>query len=522
MNHYNSIVIGGGINSLTTSAILAKEEKYVLLLETRSKVGGMASTEEFAPGFRCNVAYDYCRWIDPRLLDQLNLQKYGLEMFSPNPLRIALDDKGQHIVFHSDPQKTATSISYHSNEDANKWPEFTKYITNLTQFLEPLYRMTPPSIRKLNIKDLFSMSSLLKPVLKHGRRGLVDTIRTLPMMMPELLDEWFQSELLRGSLAASGISNITQGPFSSATGLNFLHQHIYSKGKIHNIHFIKGGINHFATSIRKAAKDRDVDILHDSHVDSINCSDGRCSGVTTSDGRTYNGDKIISGLDPSHTYMKVNDATEMSPTFRMQLTNIKYRGSTARIHFALNKLPEIIGISAQTMNTIYTINPSIEYLERAYDDAKYGRISKNPYIEFSFPSIINPNFAPSGKHVLSATIQYVPYYLKNDNWNNGLKNKIINIVTYVLEKYIPGFTNMIEDTLIMTPRDLEASLGITEGDLNHGEMTLDQFFFMRPTISTAQYNTPIQNLFLCGPGTHPGGGLHGANAMNAMNEILKY
>jgi len=522
MIHYDAIVVGGGINSLAVAALLAQEKKSILLLESRDALGGLSSTHEFASGFKCNMVYDYIRWIDPRLIKRLSLQKYGLKMISPDPLRIALDENGNHISFYSDPVKTAESISQHSTKDADNWHEFTAYIKKLTLFLEPLYKMTPPIISELGIKDLLPMSALLKPILKHDSRGLVDTIRSIPMMMPELLDEWFESKLLRGSLAASGIAHITQGPYSAATVLNFLHQHIHSNGQINNALFIKNGTGQFLQALCLSAKNKGVDIRTGTPVVSINCKSGVCLGVSTSKTQAYNSNIVISGLDPANTFTKLVGSSEISPTFKTQLNNIKYRGSTARIHFSLNKRPEITGIEWDQQNTIFAINPSIEYLERAYDDAKYGHISKNPYIEFSIPSLNCPGYAPSGKHVLSVSIQYLPYHLHNGTWNEKLKSQVIQNTILILEQYIPGFSNIIENSAIMTAPDLESSIGLKEGNLNHGEMTLDQFFFMRPNISAAQYSTPIKNLFLCGPGTHPGGGLHGSNAVNSVHEITKY
>ncbi len=520
MKQYDAIVIGGGINSLAAATMLAQEEKTVLLLESRETLGGMASSYEFTPRFRCNMIYDYIPWIDPRLIKKLNLEEYGFKLSTPDPFRVALDENGNHIIFHNDPAKTAASIASHCAADGKKWIEFTKYIRKLTSFLKPLYKITPPAISELNVSDAFKMSAMLRPIWKHGTRGLVDTIRSVPMMMPELLDEWFESKLLRGSLAGRGITHINQGPYSAATSLNFLHQHIHAGGQIHGVNYINGGTDKFTYALYKAARKMGVDIRIGTSVSSINCKSGICSGVSISDGKTYNSDMVISGLDPNHTFIKLVGSSKISPTFQRQLKNIKYRGSTARIHFALKKCPEITGIDKGQLDTIFSINPSMEYLERAYDDVKYGRISEKPCIEFNIPTLRVPDYAPKGKHVLSATLQYAPYNLRRGNWNDKFKKHLIQNVRNILTKYIPDFPGIIEKSVIMTPVDLESSLGLTEGNLSHGEMTLDQFFFMRPTITTAQYKTPIQNLFLCGPGTHPGGGLHGANAVNATNEIL--
>ena len=232
-------------------------------------------------------------------------------------------------------------------------------------------------------------------------------------------------------------------------------------------------------------------------------------------------DQVISGLDPNNTFHRLIGPANLNPNFKTQLNNIRYRGSIARIHFALNSLPKIPGISEEKMDTIFAIAPSIEYLEKAADSVKYGQIPEKPYIEFTIPSLVNKSFAPEGKHVLSVTVQNAPYHLRNQSWDKNTKDQLRQNVIIVMEKYIPELSSIIEAASLFTPVDIEKEFDLTEGNLNHGEMTLDQFMFMRPTMSTAQYKTPIKNLYLCGPGTHPGGGLHGANGFNAAREILK-
>ena len=521
MGHYDIIVVGGGLNSLVSSSILGKSGKKVLILEAKDQVGGMAVTAEFASQYKCNMLNDTIKWIDPRVMKQLDLVSEGLELVSPDVVRIALDQNGHHISFHQDSNQTAKSIANHSDKDAKSWQAFTTYIDNLSQFLEKLYELTPPKLPNLGLKEALSLRSMLKPIKKHGTRGLVDFMRVAPMMMPELMDEWFESELLRGAVSTAGINHINLGPFSAATGYNLLHQHVHANGVFHYIQFVKGGTVNLANALLKSAVSNGVEVRKNAVVHSINVANAICSGITLNDGETIEAGQVVSGLDPQNTFINLVGPSELNPTFYTQLRNIKYRGSVARIHSALNALPEIKGVTEDQMNTVFSISPSIEYLERAADDAKYGRISENPYIEFTFPSVHNSNFAPEGKHVLSATLQYAPYHLRGQDWSDDLKEQLKNNVIRNLENYIPKITSMIESTYILSPKDLEDKFGLTEGNLNHGEMTLDQFFFMRPTISAAQYKSPIENLYLCGKGTHPGGGLHITNGFNAAREILK-
>ena len=521
MSLFDVIVVGGGVNSLVTASILGKAGKKVVVLEARDQVGGMASTTEFVSGFQCNVINDMVKWIDPRVLKQLNLESHGLELHSPDIVRIALDTQGQHIVFHRDPNETVGSIANHSEKDAKVWIAFTEYIDNLTHFLEKLYELTPPKLPNIGLKEAFSMRSMLSPIRKHGTRGLVDFMRVAPMMMPELVDEWFENELLRAAISTAGIHHLSFGPFAAATGLNLLHQHVQGNGVFHNAHFVKGGTGELTNAVKLSAESANVEIRNSSKVTSINVENGICSGVSFESGESIQADQVVSGLDPNNTFINLVGPSKLNPSFATQLRNIKYRGSSARIHFALNNLPKINGISEDQMGTVFSASHSIEYLERTSDSVKYGRLGENPYVEFNIPSILNPDFAPNGKHVLSATVQYAPYHLREMNWTEELKEQMKNNVVHVLENYCPGFSSTIESSSVLSPVDLESQFGLTEGNLNHGEMTLDQFFFMRPTMSAAQYKSPIENLYLCGPGTHPGGGLHGTNGFNAAHEILK-
>jgi phytoene dehydrogenase-like protein len=454
-------------------------------------------------------------------MKELNLKTHGLDLIQPDVVRIALGENGKDILFHHDPKLTAASIANHSEKDAARWIDFTEYIQKLTHFLEKLYALTPPSLPNVGLKDLLGMRSMLGPLTKHGSRGLVDLMRVAPMMMMELMDEWFENELLRGAISTAGIHHLSFGPFSAGTGYNLLHQHVHSDGVFHHAQFVKGGSGNLANALRSSAESANVEIRTHAKVSTINVENGICSGVTLQDGESIEAKKVVSGLDPNNTFINLVGPSNLNPNFNTQLNNVRYRGSVARVHFALNELPSIKGITADQMGTVFSISPSIEYLERASDAVKYGRIAENPYVEFTIPSIINSDFAPDGQHVLSATVQYSPYSLRDQQWSDELKTQLKNNVIRVLENHIPNFSSIVKTALVLSPVDLENQFGLTEGNLNHGEMTLDQFMFMRPTISSAQYKTPIENLYLCGPGTHPGGGLHGANGFNAAREILK-
>ncbi len=474
MNRYDVIVIGGGVNSLVAANMLGKSGKKVVVLEAQDQLGGLATTQEFSSVFKCNVFNDTVKWIDPRVMDKLDLNSHGLELIQPDVVRIALDKNGNHIAFHRDAKATAASITNQSEKDANAWSDFTEYVHKLAQFFEKLYALTPPSLPNVGLKEALGMRSMLGPVRKHGTRGLVDLMRVAPMMMPELVDEWFENELLRAAVSTAGIHHLSFGPFAAGTGYNLLHQHVHSGGVFHHAQFVKGGTENLAMALQSSAESAGVEIRTGTPVKSIDVENGVCSGVTLGDGESIEAAQVVSGLDPNNTFKNLVGASNLNPNFNTQLNNIRYRGSAARI-----------------------------------------------YVEFTLPSEVNPDFAPDGKHVLSATVQNAPYKLRDQAWNEVTKNQLTQNVIRVIENYTPGFSSKIESSSLLTPMDMEGQFGLTEGNLNHGEMTLDQFMFMRPTASTAQYKSPVENLYLCGPGTHPGGGLHGTNGFNAAREMLK-
>ena len=521
MSNYDVIVIGAGINGLATASILSKAGKRTLVLESRDTVGGMASSMEFTPGYKCNVFNDTIKWIDPRIEKLLDLKSKGLELEQPEILRIALGENKEHIAFHKENSKTVDSIAKFSESDAKKWKDFSSYISKLSHFLEKLYGLTPPGLPNVGIKEILGMRSMFGPIRKHGTRGIVDLLRVAPMMMPELVDEWFETELLRTSVASSGIHHLSFGPFAAGTGYNLLHQHVHANGVFHNAQFVKGGTEKFAIALKDCAESYGAEIQTSKKVQSIDTDEHGCIGVTLENGLQIIAKQIVSGLDPNNTFINLVGPSNLTPDFKTQLNNIRYRGSTARIHFALKSLPKIDGISEDQMKTVFSISSSIEYLERASDAVKYGRLADNPYVEFVLPTLFNSDFAPNGEHVLSATVQYAPYHLRDTEWSDQLKEQLKTNVIDTLEKVIPSFRSIVKETSIISPLDMEREFGITEGNLNHGEMTLDQFMFMRPTISCSQYKTPINNLYLCGSGTHPGGGLHGTNGFNAAREVLK-
>lgn len=521
MSNYNIIIIGSGINSLSAAAKLSKSGKRVAVFEARGQIGGMAETVEFSNGFTCNVLNDNIAWLDPRLEQEFSLSSNGLKMIQPDPVRIALDENGNHIRFYKNIQKTVNSIAGHSESDADKWVEFQSYILNLTEFLKNIYHTNPPNLPHIGFSNISRFKSLLKPIMKQGASGFSQFMRTVPMMMPEMMDEWFESDLLRGAISAQAVKYLSQGPYAAATALNLLHQHVHADGILQNAFLVKRGTRQLAAELEKIGQSSGVEYNLSKKVESLLIEDNFCRGIQLLNGEKIMTEKVVSGLDTRNTFHQLVGPKNLNPEFNRQVKNIKFKGNTSRIHFALRNLPEMTGILPEEMSSVFTISPSINYIEKAFDETKYGRISENPVVEFSLPSLLNPEFSAEGKHVLSMTIQYTPYHLRDAEWDEHQKEKLYRNVMNVCKKYIPEIEQLVEEKHIISPLDMEEEYGLTEGSLSHGDLTLDQFWFMRPMIRSAQYQTPIKNLYLCGSGTHPGGGLHGANGMNAAQVILK-
>ncbi len=515
---YDTIVIGAGVNGLVTAATLGKAGQKVLLLEKRSAVGGLASTEQFADGFRCNSIIDSVPWIHGSVATDLELESHGLRLNTSDTALTVFGTDGKTLSVSADMAVTSRSIAQFSKGDAEKWPAFCEKISMLTDFLEALYGITPPPIPELDLASLLSMKAMLRPVRKHGRRNVVELLRILPMTMLELLDECFESEPIRGTLASAGVRHLNQGPMAVGTAFNFLHHHVGAES-VCPVRFVSGGTGKLADALRSSAESVGVEVRTDAEVSSVTLEKGQATGVSLAGGEEFTAPAVVSSLDPRSTF-KLVGMENLTPRFSRRLTNIKFRGATARVHFGMKSLPQFTSIEETALKSMVSISPSLSYVEKASDAAKYGKLSEAPWIEFTIPSLREESFAPAGKHVLSATVQYVPYHLRGMG-NTTARNELRTVVLTALEKHVAGLSDLIEAEQLLTPADLESKFGLSEGNINHGEMMLDQFFFMRPTIDTAQYSTPIDNLFLCGSGSHPGGGLHGLNGLNAAKQILR-
>lgn len=524
MQNYDAIIIGAGHNGLVTAAYLAKSGKQVLVLERRPMIGGIAATEEIFPGFKYSTCAHLAGAFSSDIIAGLELKKHGLEILPLDPLILAPVSEGKSFLFPRQHSDIAEAIGRHSRADATKFEPFSGLVKNLTAFLRSLNNLSLPGGTNSGSLNLSELVNLGWKFHRLGEREMYEFLRILPMSIADLTNEWFETDVLKASLAGGGILGSFVGPRAQGTAFVFLyHQLGQSNGAFRTSGFVRGGIGNLPQAIARAAQHFGAKIQTGAEVARILTKSGTATSVLLENGEEISGTAIISSTDTKRTFLQLIEPTYLDPEFLLQVKNIRSRGTVAKINFALDTLPKFKGAPEpvpSTLGGVIHIAPTLDYLERAADDAKYGRFSRQPFLEITVPSLADPSLAPSGKHVMSVWMQYAPYHLRDSNWDaerDALGDTVVNII----EDYAPGFKNSILHRQVLTPLDLEQTFGLTEGCVYHAEMSLDQIFFMRPVPGWARYNTPIENLYLCGSGTHPGGGITGLPGYYAAKRILQ-
>jgi phytoene dehydrogenase-like protein len=520
MNSYDAIVVGAGHNGLVTAAYLAKAGKKVLVLERRPKVGGIAATEEIFSGFKYAICAHLAGSFAAEITADLDLKKHGFEPLPLDPLLFAPSGAGRSLTIPRDSAKAGAEIGRHSQADGEKYPAFCKLAKHLSDFLRTLYAMRLPDKAR---PGSFNPAELLKIGWKFHRLGekeMYGFLRILPMSSADLLNEWFESDLLKAALAGSGVLGSFVGPRQQGTAFNLLHHQIgASNGALRTGFFVRGGIGNLSEALAQAARQIGAEIRTEAEVERIVTRNGSATGIVLRNGDEINAAQIVSSADVKQTLLKLVEPTYLDPHFLLQIKNIRARGTVAKINLALDALPQFAAGPAPLGGIIH-IGPTLDYLERAADDAKYGRFSRQPFLEITIPSIADPSLAPTGKHVMSVWMQSAPYTLREGTWKEQ-RDVLGDAVIDVIEEYAPGFKSSILHRQVLTPLDLEETYGLSGGHLYHAEMALDQIFFMRPVPGWSRYRTPIENLILCGSGTHPGGGITGLPGYYAAREILR-
>ncbi len=517
---YDILIIGAGHNGLVTAAYLAKAGRRVLVLERRETLGGMAATEEIFSGFKFNTGAHDAGLFRQEIIDELDLKKHGLE-FLESPMAVfAPQPDGASLTLWRDQQKNLAEIAKFSRPDAEKFPAFMRLVSKLTEVLNSIMLLTPPSVTQNSFDELLAWAGAGLKLKRSGKREMMEFLRILPMTVTEFLNEWFESEALKAALGSTGVTGNMQGPQASGTAFVMLYHHLgAANGGFRSSRFVKGGIGQLSAALANAARKFGAEIRLGAEVAQIKLKDDKATGVVLKNGEEISARAVISNADPRRTFFHLLGAPNLGPTFVRRVRNIRYRGTTAKVNLALTDLPRFKDNEAHLSGHVI-ICPTLEYLERAYDDAKYGRYSQQPYLDIVMPSVSDASLAPAGQHVMSITMQYAPYKLREGNWDEQ-REKLGDHLINTLAAYAPNIKNLILHRQVITPLDWERDYGLTEGGEFHGQMGLDQMLFMRPIAGYGQYRTPIENLYLCGAGTHPGGGVTGAPGHNAAREILK-
>ena len=519
---YDAIVIGGGHNGLVNAAYLARAGKKVLVLERRPVLGGASVTEEIFSGFKFTVFSYVVSLFRPEIIRDLDLTRHGLMILPLESTLTPLPD-GRYLFRGPDHYQTYREVSKFSPRDADAYEDYSRSMYFMAKAVKYILGAIPPDPTRLNPGDLRGLLEMARHFLRLDDEPFYTLVRLMTMSSADFLQRWFESEPLLGTMSASGIIGTFLGPRSPGTAYVLLHHYMGEiDGNFRAWGFAKGGTGGIATAIAKSARSLGVEIRTEATAGKVMVKDGRATGVALEDGEEIYSKVVVSSLDPRATFLKLVEPAHLPEETISAVKKYVYRGSSGKVNLALDALPDLTcmpGAGAHLRGAI-SISPSIDYIERAYDQAKYGEFSQRPYIDMIIPSMIDPDMAPPGKHVMSCFVQYAPYELSEGSWDEK-REAFGDAVVDTLSEYMPNLKDIILHRQVLTPLDIERTTGLSEGNIFQGELSLSQLYFLRPAAGLAKYRTPVRSYYQCGSGTHPGGGITGAPGRLAALEILK-
>ena len=516
------IILGGGHNGLITAFYLAKAGFKPLVLERRPVVGGCATTEEFCPGFRCSRLAHNTAPIRSDIVADMELTKYGLKTYTPT-VRVLSLAHGGNLTLYGDTARSQQEVAKLSQKDAANYAEFQQAVTRISEVAALLLNITPPDIDEPGANNLWELLKTGRKIRGLGEKDLYRVLRWAPMAVADLVAEWFETELLRGTIAAHGIFGTFLGPWSAGSSAALLLRAASDSDLAGAASYIVGGAGALTTAMAGATQAAGAEIRSSCEVARINIVDGAVIGVVLGNGDEVKARVVVSNADPKRTLLGLVGPQHLQPSFLQKLQHYRMNGTVAKVNLALGGLPTFKSVDGDVMARLsgkIQVSPDIDYLERAFDASKYGEFSQRPFLEATIPTLWDNSLAPPGKHVMSIYMQYAPYTLRHTDWDSQ-RDSLGNTVVNTLAEFAPDLPSLIEGREVITPKALEEIFGLTGGHIFHGELALDQLFTMRPLLDWAQYRTPIRNLYLCGSGTHPGTGLNGISGANAAREILK-
>jgi phytoene dehydrogenase-like protein len=528
-NQFDVLIIGAGHNGLVAAGYLARADLKVAALERRPVLGGACVTEEVWPGFKVSTLSYLCSLLQPQIVRELDLKAFGYHIYPKDPSFFTAFPDGRHIFFWQGMAKTVAEIAKFSRRDAEYYPRYEEELAHLAEWVESLLLETPPNIVRRRLSDMAALGKFGLRALKLGDEGVTRMVKIMTQSVRDFLEARFESEEIKTTLATDGVIGTNGGPATPGTAYILLHHVMGGAAGARGLWgFIRGGMGAISDALARSAESKGAVIRANAEVERILIKDGKAYGVALKSGEEIHAKVVVSNADPKRTFLGLVERERLDEDFRRSIENFRVEGSSFKINLALDGLPDFTAYPNRggrepglPHKTTMHVCPSMDYVDRAWEDAKQGRPSTNPMLECTIPTAYDDSIAPPGKHIMCIFAQYAPYTLKDAAWDQAMKERFADRCIDALAEYAPNIRNIILHRQVISPLDMEREYGLSGGNIFHGEMDLDQLFFMRPVAGWAKYRTPIRNLYLCGSGTHPGGGVMGAPGLNAAREVLR-